>query len=507
MNNQRRITRREMLRRSAAATFAVAVPNPRPSESIAMQDDYTQYDALGLAELVAKRKVSPVELLGAVRRRIEAINPQINAFSHLFFERAEKQIQSLGAGPFRGVPFALKDIGVYLDGTVTASGCRYFKNNVGAYNSTLVARYLQSGLVIFGKTTTPEFGLTTTTESEMYGPTRNPWNRERIAGGSSGGAAAAVAARILPMAHGSDGGGSIRIPASCCGLFGLKPTRGRVPMGPSQFEGWAGASAHHALTVSVRDSAALLDVSAGPEPGSPYHAPAPARPFLNEVGADPGRLRIALVLDSPTKTRVDPECLKAAKDAARLCERLGHQVEEAALPVDGVQMRDAFLTVLQTSIARIFDDAAAARNQPVAESDVEPITWLTYQAGRRISGVAYARAVGIFHHIGLAMARFQEKYDVILSPTLGKPPVELGILSLSQRDAEKYGREVSDFSPFTSLYNITGQPSMSVPLHSTPDGLPVGAMFSARFGDEATLFRLASQLERAQPWAGRRPKL
>src|SRR5437016_410509 len=273
-----------------------------------------------------------------------------------------------------------------------------------------------------------------------------------------------VASRILPMAHGSDGGGSIRIPASCCGVFGFKPTRGRVPLGPRQFESWNG----------------------------------------KEIGTEPGRLRIALVTATPGGTPLDPECKKAALDAAKLCENLGHSIEETALPIDLALARGAFFAILQVSLARVLDDAATTLGRPITTQDVEPVTWTTMQAGLKVNSVTYSRAIASLHQIGLAMAKFQRSYDVILSPTLAKPPVALGLLSLSQ-DVSTWSKEVLEFSPYTALYNVTGQPSMSVPLHWTPDGLPVGVMFSARFGEDATLFRLAAQLEKAQPWNKRRP--
>lgn len=477
-------------------------------ELTGLPSEYDKYDALGLAELVAKKQITPAELLNAVRQRVEALNPKLNAFCHLFFDKAEEQIKNeLGSGPFRGVPFALKDLGQYLKGTITSAGSRVWKDQVASYDSTLVTRYKQAGLVIFGKTASPELGLTMTTESVLYGQTHNPWNLERTSGGSSGGSSSAVAARILPMAHASDGGGSIRIPASCCGLFGLKPTRGRVPMGPAQFEGWNGLSAHHAVTISVRDNAALLDVSSGAELGSPYFPPPQQRPFLKEAGADPGKLRIALIVDSPTGTPVDSECRTAATDAAKLCESLGHKVEEARWPIDAPIMREAFLAIINVSVARTLDDAAKTLGRDVTDKDVEPVTWSMAQQGRNVSSIVYSRAIGTIHQIGLTMAKFQQTYDVILNPTLGKPPVPLGALSLSPKNMQSFTKEITEFGPFTAIYNVTGQPSMSVPLHWTPDGLPVGVMFSARFGDEATLFRLASQLEKAKPWAERRPKI
>ncbi|HEY6400015.1 MAG TPA: amidase [Blastocatellia bacterium] len=473
-----------------------------------LSSEYDKYDALGLAELIAKKEIAPAELLDAVRQRVEEINPKINAFSQLFFDKAAEQIQSgLGEGPFQGVPFALKDLGEFLEGTITSAGGRIWKDQTADYDSTLVTRYKQAGLVIFGKTTTPELGLTTTTESVLHGRTRNPWNLERTSGGSSGGASAAVASRILPMAHASDGGGSIRIPASCCGLFGLKPTRARTPLGPAKFEGWNGLSAHHALTLSVRDSAALLDATSGPELGAPYYAPPQQRPFLMEVGADPGELRIALIADSPAGTSVAPECRKAAVEAAKLCEDLGHKVEEAKWPMDAELLRGAFLTIVNVSVARELDEAATLLGRPVTDQDVESVTWMMAQRGRDISSVDYSRAIATIHQIGFSMAKFQQTYDVILNPALGKVPVPLGVLSLSPEDIRTFTKEITEFSPFTSVYNVTGQPSMSAPLHWAPDGLPVGVMFSARFGDEATLFRLASQLEKAKPWAGQRPKM
>jgi amidase len=520
----RQINRRQLLELGAAATLgaivnkidhptthaAIDVSNSRAGEPVPLSGlaaEYDRYDGLGLAGLVAKRQVTALELLTAVRERLEAINPKLNAVAHLFFDKAEAQIkQGLPSGPFKGVPFVLKDLGQQLAGTITSYGSRAFKDNTPDFDSTLVTRYKQAGLVIFAKTTSPELGLTTTTESVLFGKTRNPWNLERTSGGSSGGSSALVASRVVPMAHGSDGGGSIRIPASCCGLFGLKPTRGRVPMGPSQFESWNGCSHHHALTISVRDSAALLDATAGAELGSPYFSPPPARPFSKEVGADPGKLRIALAVPTPTGTPLDPECKKAALEAAKLCESLGHKIEEGQPPIADAWMRGAFLTVLRVSIARVLDDAATALGREVTDKDVEPVTWATAQAGRAVGSVAYSRAIATLHQVGLAMAKFQQSYDVILSPTLAKPPVPLGVLSLSPDTIAQYGKDVTEFGPYTALYNVTGQPSMSVPLHWSGDGLPIGVMFSGRFGDDATLLRLAAQLERAKPWAAMRPK-
>ena len=287
----------------------------------------------------------------------------------------------------------------------------------------------------------------------------------------------------------------------------MKTTRDRVPMGPTQFEGWNGFSVNHVVTVSVRDSAALLDATTGAELGSPFFSPLPEKTFLSETRTAPGKLRIALAIETPAGTPLDPECRKAAVDAAKLCESLGHKVDETKLPIDYAAMREAFLNVINVSVARTLAEGAKALGREVTEKDVEPVTWSMIQAGRKTDVVAYSRAIVATHQVGLAMARFQEKYDVILSPTLAKPPVPLGALSLSPSSMAAFAKEITEFGPYTALYNVTGQPSMSVPLHWTPDGLPVGVMFSGRFGDEATLFRLAAQLEKAKPWAGRVPAI
>ena len=509
------MSRRELLKGLGAVGVGAAFANfcpahlhaqSSPSSSKDLASDYDQYDALGLSELIARKQITPMELLDAVRQRVEALNPKLNALCYLFFDKAEAQIkQGLPDGAFTGVPFVLKDLGVTLAGTITSGGSRLFKNSVANIDSTVVHRYRQAGLVIFGKTATPEFGLAVTTESALYGLTRNPWNLDLTSGGSSGGSGVVVASRILPMAHGSDGGGSIRIPASCCGVFGLKPTRGRVPLGPSRFEGWNGLAVQHALTLSVRDSAALLDATIGPELGSPFFSPIPPRPFLKEVGADPGKLRIALALKPTNGVPLAPECKQAAMEAAKLCESLGHQIEEAQPPIEDASMREANGIVISVSLAKVLEDATKLLGRP-SEGDVEEVTRQTYLYGRSISSTNYSRAIDSLHQVGLTMAKFMQKYDVILNPTLAKPPVKLGVLDLAQ-NTMTYLKNIAEFSPFTALFNITGQPSMSVPLHWSPEGLPIGVMFSARFGDEATLFRLAAQLEKAKPWAKRRPSI
>ena len=467
------------------------------------------HDALGLAELVAKRQVSPSELLEAAIGRAEALNPRFNFMAQKHYDYGRAAIaKGLPPGPFSGVPWLLKDLNTYIAGLPTENGSRFYKGYRPTVTSELVRRIEAAGFVIFGKTTVPELGLTGTTENKLTGDTRNPWNPKHITGGSSGGAAAAVAAGVLPAAHATDGGGSIRIPASCCGLFGLKPSRGRVPMGPPRTEGWGGLSVHHAVTRSVRDSAAILDATQGPEPGSRYAAPTPAETFLSQVGRAPGPLRIALMLDAPSGSPVDRECIDAARKAARLCESLGHHVEEAAPKLDIAAMGAASFVLIGSSVAADMTDRAKATGIPIGPDVLEPITLGFVGFGQKATGMDFARANSTLQAAAISMAQFMANYDVILSPTLAKPPLELGQINLAPDvDFAAWGQRAATFSPFTQIANMTGQPAMSVPLGMSAQGLPIGVMFMGRYGDEATLFRLAGQLEQAAPWKNRRPAL
>lgn len=470
--------------------------------------DYADHDGLGLADLVRRRQVSADELLDLALARADAVDPKLNAIVLDLRERARAEIaRGVPRGPFHGVPFLVKDIGFHMKGVGSSLGSRLWKEHVAGADSTVVERYRQAGLVIFGRTATPEFGLLPTTESSLFGPTRNPWNLERTAGGSSGGAAAAVAAGIVPMASGSDGGGSLRIPASCCGLFGLKPTRARVPLGPDLFEAWNGIVVAHAVTRSVRDSAALLDVSAGPAAGDAYVAPPPRRPYLEEVGAPPGRLRIALSTSGDSGTRIDPQCIAAVEGAASLCESLGHRLEPAEPQLPYPDLHRAMRISLAVSVASLVGLRLARLQRGLREDDLEPGTRALLEESRSISGTDLAWARATFHQSSRRMAAFLRDHDLILSPTLGSPPIEHGVVDLSATDIDAGLAALDAFMPFTRLANWTGQPAMSVPLHWCSDGLPVGVMFAARFGDEATLLRLAAQLEEARPWAGRRPLL
>ena len=459
--------------------------------------DYDRFDALGLAELIRVGDVKASEVVDEALSRIEARNTDLNAVVRLI----EPDLD-VPDGPFAGVPFLIKDLYAHVKGVPTTNGSAFFADYVSDHDAEIVARYRRAGLVLIGKTNTPELGANASTEPRLFGPTRNPWNLAHSPGGSSGGAAAAVAAGIVPAAHATDGGGSIRIPASCCGLFGLKPTRARVSPGPDVGEGWGGMSIGHAVTRSVRDSAALLDATAGPLPGDPYAAPAPDRPFLDEVGAPVGRLRIALSTTTADGGAVDPECVEAARSAARLCESLGHVVEEAAPTFEEASFA-ARGTVVCANTAATIDERAAALGREPGDDDIEPLTAAMVAAGRAVTGPQYVSAMRAIHRCGRHAAAFFTSYDVMLTPTMAITPRPLGVLDPMK--PVEMGPVLARAVAFTAQWNATGQPAMSVPLHWTADGLPVGVMFAARFGDEATLFRLAAQLEEAAPWADRRP--
>ena len=467
-------------------------------------NDYRKHDALALADLVRTKQVTPQELLDAALARARDVNPNINAIVLDHEDVARKALKDgLPNGPLAGVPYLLKDLGAALKGTVTTGSLSYAREAVAENDSTYVERIKNAGLVIFGKTHSPELGLSPSSESRMFGATKNPWDLSRIAGGSSGGAAAAVAAGIIPTAHATDGGGSIRIPASCCGLFGLKPTRARTPMGPKRGEGWGGASVGHVVSRSVRDSAAFLDATAGAAPGDPYPAPHQPRPFLDEVKAAPGRLRIAFSTTPAIPTAVHPDAIAAVKDAAKLCESLGHIVEEAAPAINGMDIMAAQGIVISANVAFTVEEAAEALGRKARPEDVERATWFRVENARKTDSSAYARAMNTLHALGRTVANFMQGYDLILQPTCAEPPLKLGVLNMDREDLQQMFREMISFIPFTGIYNLTGQPSANVPLHWNASGLPIGTMFTTRFGDEATLFRLAAQLEQARPWKDR----
>jgi amidase len=488
--------------------------------------DYEKYDALGLAELVRNGQVHPRELVETAISRIEMTNPRVNAVVHKMYDRALETADGLLEGPFAGVPFLLKDLGPMFEGEPTTSSSRFLQFHIASEDSTLVTRYKDAGLIVLGKTNTPEFGLVATTESDFRGPARNPWNLTHSTGGSSGGSAAAVAAGYVPVAHGNDGGGSIRIPASACGQFGLKPSRGRNPLGPN-FDGtWLGLVQDHVISRSVRDSAAMLDLECVPSPGEPYVAPAPERPFVHEVDADPGTLRIAVCTDSLLGSETHPDCVEATTQAARLLESLGHHVDQACPPFDKELMVEAYLRIVATGLASDIDAAAQQTGRTPTPEYFEATTWLMQLIGRKTGGDRLISLLVATQETAHRFASFFETYDVMLTPTLGRPPVRIGELKPSRLDLAAIGAlrrfpakkaldfvlkrmaaEQMDPAPNTELFNMTGQPAMSVPLHWNADGLPIGTQFVGRYGDEATLIRLAGQLERAQPWFGRRPTL
>ncbi len=470
--------------------------------------DLAWLDATAQAELVRRREVSPIELVEAAIECVEMVNSQLNAVITEMYDIArEAAAKNLPDGPFTGVPFLLKDLQAAYEGVRMTAGSKYLRDFKPNGDSELVRRYKRAGLIVIGKTNTPEFGILPTTEPELTGRTRNPWDSTRATGGSSGGSAAAVASGMVPMAHANDGGGSIRIPASCCGVFGLKPTRARNPLGPHFGDLFSGLVAEHAVTRSVRDSAALLDATAGAELGDPYCAPPPARPFTQEVGADPGKLRIAFTTAAPTGAQVHADCVAAVMDAAKLCEELGHEVEEAAPQLNGEMLVNAFMTIWSAGNAWTVDSLSFAVGRKPSSEDFEPGTWALIEMGRRRSAPDYLLAVQTLQIFSRRIAQFMQKYDALLTPTVAEPPLPLGSFDSTSDDPMAGMRRAGLFTPFTPICNATGQPAMSVPLYWNADGLPIGTHFVGRFGDEATLFRLAAQLEAARPWADRHPPI
>ena len=470
---------------------------------------YSDLDGVELARMVADREVSAIELLDEAIERAERVNPQINAIVYPWYDHArENALKGLPEGPLHGVPFLLKDLYTNYTGQMISNGSKIFADYVPDHDHEMVVRYKAAGLSIFGRSTSPELGITSTTESQLHGKTRNPWNLEHTAGGSSGGAAAAVAAGVIPVGNASDGGGSIRIPATCCGLFGLKPTRARTPSGPDVGEGWAGMSTIHAVSRSVRDSAVLLDATAGPDVGAPYFAPPPERPWAEEVGRDPGKLRIGMILKPFNDSEVDADCIAAAEHSAELLRSLGHEVEDAVLDIPE-EVRNPLFDVVRPSTKLAIDLRAAELGRTPNPEDVEPLTWRMI-SGDMPTATDYIAATRAVHAIGRYVGRWfagesNGGYDVMLTPTMATPPLELGRLSLDRDDLYAQGHDVQRTVAFTSLFNASGNPAASVPLYWNEAGLPVGTQLVAPYADEATLFRLAAQLEAAQPWANRKP--
>jgi amidase len=466
--------------------------------------EYGSHDAVGLADLVRKKQISAGELLDEAIARTARVDHDINAVVVKHEDYARRQIDNgLPDGPFTGVPFLLKDL-ESLEGTRTTSGASLYRDNVADHTGTVAQRFLDTGVTIFGKTSSPEFGLLPTTESRLFGPTRNPWNLAHSSGGSSGGAGAAVGARIVPVAHASDGGGSIRIPASASGVFGLKPTRARNPLGPDRGEGWGGFSCGHVLSISVRDSAAMLDAIHGPEASSPYVAPPPQRPFSEEVGRDPGRLRIAFTDGSPYGDAIDPEIAASVREIATLLARLGHDVEQRA-PMLAADPAAVMATIVGANTALSVRQAEARFGRAMTDRDFERLTLASAYNADKTSATDYVAAQSAAFRISRDLATFMESFDVLLCPTLCSPPLRIGELDSMSEDLSHIAPILRRYMPATSMFNMSGQPAMSVPLAWNAAGLPLGMMFASRFGDEATLFRLAAQLEAERPWKDKLP--
>ena len=469
--------------------------------------EYESYDAVGLAGLLRSGQVQAAELLEAAIERCDERNPSINAVVHTFRDRARGTLaESSRNGPLAGVPFLLKDVGAHYGGEPTGYACRLFDGFVAERDTTLVRRYRQAGLVIFGKTNTPELALSVTTEPQVTGPTLNPWNTAYSPGGSSGGAAAAVAAGIVPAAHGSDGGGSIRIPASHCGLVGLKPTRGRVPTGPDRAESWAGMAQNHVITRSVRDSAAFLDAVEGPEPGDPYHPPAHAGSWVETLAKPVGKLRVALIRDAFNGEDVDPDIMELVVNTAGLCEQLGHRVEESRCPLSPEELHNCATLILSSHVNADIQARCEALGREFRREDVSYVTWRMARAGAEASASDYAAALGHIHYIGRRMGEFSGQYDVILSPTTAAPAPRLGEIDMDTEDLKGYMQVTNRYTAFTQLLNVTGQPAISLPLGRSSGGLPIGVQLAASQGGEGLLFGLAAQLERACPWTGLSPR-
>jgi len=475
-----------------------------------MSDAYSELDAVAQAELVRRGAATPAELVDAAIARIERINPQLNAVIHPLFEKARMQVKAgLPDGPFRGVPLLVKDLFCHTAGDPYHAGMKFLRdrNWTATSDTYLAAKFRAAGFVFVGRTNVPELGPLPTTEPQAYGPTHNPWDLSRSPGGSSGGSGAAVAARLVAVAHGNDGGGSIRVPASENGLVGLKPSRGRTSLGPDYGQSWNGAVAEHVITRSVRDTAAILDAVGGSMPGDPYIAPPPVRPFEHEVGADPGKLRIGLLTHVPSGlANVHPACAKAAQDTAKLLESLGHHVEEAyPAALESAEFQRHFSAIVMSWTARDLVHWGEVTGVEIGEADVEIHTWRLASAGRALPVTEYIRAQVWLEAFTRRMESWwADGFDLLLTPTMAEPPPPLGDLVATAADPMRGLMRSMPIVVFTAPFNVTGQPAISLPL-TWDEGLPLGSQLVAAYGREDLLLRIAAQLEVAQPWADRRP--
>lgn len=490
--------------------------------------EYDKYDGLGLAELVRKKKISAAELVEEAIARIEAHNPTLNIVINKLYDSARATAKGTlpKDGPFTGVPFLVKDLMSTMEGVPTSAGNQLLKDIPAKQDSELIKRWRASGAIITGKTNTPEFGLTPYTESETFGPAHNPWDTSRSPGGSSGGSGAAVAARIVPMATGGDGGGSIRIPASACGIFGLKPTRGRTPTGPEIGESWRGFTIEHVLTRSVRDSAAMLDATHGTDIGAPYIIPDPERPYLKEVTTKPSRLKIAFTTKPMLGKNVHADCVKAVEETVKLLQDLGHDVVEDTPVINGEEFALAFMTIITAELRADIEEAAEKAGKKISVDHFDHASVIGGLFGQIMSAAQYARASRVIQAANRKIGLFFEDYDILLTPTLSTPPIKIGELNLSASERvlvrtlstlnagwvlDAFGMikplaaQMYEFTPWTPIFNTTGQPAMSVPLYWNGENLPIGSHFVGRWGREDVLFRLAGQLEQARPWFDKAP--
>jgi amidase len=471
-------------------------------------NEYASFDGLALGRMVRARKITPAELMDAAIARAEKHNAKLNAIVFKDYDRARATARSHRSdGPFAGVPLLLKDIMGDCEGMPTRSACAFLPATPMPVDSEQVARFKRAGFIPFAKTNAPELGIPPVTEPRLYGAAHNPWSLDRTPGGSSGGSAAAVAAGIVPIAHGNDGGGSIRIPASCCGLVGLKPTRGRNSLAPLLGDALGGLVCEHVLSRTVRDSAAALDATAGPMPGDPYFAAPPAGPYLQDASTPPRRLRIAMWTGNPLGGNVHPDCVEAANRAAKLCESLGHVVEEAAPQLNYQMISQLFETIYSAGVALQIEAARMLSGGEPTPDKFETFTWNLYERGRQVSASQYLIAQIMLQQASRQFAALFDKYDLLLNSTLGQPPLKIGAIDFMNPATKLLDQTFIDFAFACPIYNITGQPAISLPLHWSRDGLPIGVMFGARYGDEATLIQLAGQLEQAQPWIGRKPPI
>jgi len=470
--------------------------------------EWERFDAVGLSEQIAAGQVSAREVVETAIARIEALNPAVNAVIYTCFDEALAAMESGDQrGRFFGVPYLLKDLNAPAKGMPLTYGSRLFQGMVPDFDSALVARLRKAGFVFLGRTNSPEFGLSASTEPRAYGPTRNPWNLEHIAGGSSGGAGAAVASGMLPAAHATDSAGSIRIPASANGLVGLKPTRGVNPYGPHRPDGNHGISHEHVVTRSVRDSAAILDITAGPDVGAPFFTPRPVKRFCNLILDLPPRLRIAVMPTRFDGSPVHPDCAAAVQETAALLAESNHSVEEARPDFDHTALLDAMMTVLIGGLSLLTDMWTAQRGAPIAEDELEPQTHAVIARSKATSLQAYLGALAVMNREVRRLAAFFETYDVLVTPAMTAPPPKLGVMSTDETDVDRFLAQLFDLAPFTGPFNATGQPAVSLPLGWSSDGLPVGVQCVGRFGEDGTLLQLAAQLEMMRPWFDKRPAL